>query len=54
MKVRTKMRPWEELDVDEAEYTDLKRQGLLLEESPEADSEVKKAQAPARVQKKED
>ncbi|MBA5222220.1 hypothetical protein [Streptomyces griseoaurantiacus] len=32
MKVRTKMRPWEELDVDEAEYTDLKRQGLLLDE----------------------
>ncbi len=30
MKVRTVMRPDVELDVEEAEYTDLKRQGLLL------------------------
>lgn len=37
MKVRTTMRPHEEIDVDEAEYTDLKRQGLLLPEPPKTE-----------------
>ncbi|GGW15748.1 hypothetical protein GCM10018980_51880 [Streptomyces capoamus] len=31
-KIRTTMRPDLELDVDDAEYLDLQRQGLLLEE----------------------
>jgi hypothetical protein len=34
MKVRTTMRPDVELDVDAAEYTDLSRQGLLVDASP--------------------
>ncbi len=31
-KVRTTIRPDEELDVDDAEYLDLSRAGLLLDE----------------------
>ncbi|WP_159031100.1 hypothetical protein [Streptomyces acidiscabies] len=44
MKVRTTMRPQEEIDVDEGEYLDLKRQGLLLAEPqmPEPPKAVKK------------
>lgn len=34
MKVRTTQRPDVELDVDAAEYTDLSRQGLLVDTSP--------------------
>jgi hypothetical protein len=34
MKVRTTMLPDVELDVDAAEYTDLSRQGLLMDSSP--------------------
>lgn len=34
MKIRTTMRPDVELDVDSAEYTDLSRQGLLVDTSP--------------------
>lgn len=34
MKVRTTQRPDVELDVDSAEYTDLSRQGLLVDTSP--------------------
>ena len=30
-KVRTKMRPHEEIEVSDQEYTDLQRQGLLEE-----------------------
>ncbi|MCX4504562.1 hypothetical protein [Streptomyces anulatus] len=30
MKVRTTLRPHEEIEVDEAEYTDLLRHGLLI------------------------
>lgn len=30
-KVRTKMRPHEELEVSDQEYTDLQRQGMLVE-----------------------
>ncbi|MFC5947076.1 hypothetical protein ACFQH9_02135 [Pseudonocardia lutea] len=47
-KVRTKMRPSETLEVTEAEYTDLKRQGLLLPEKKH-DAEQK----PANSNKKE-
>lgn len=32
-KVRTTMQPWKELEVDDAEYLDLSRQGLLVEDS---------------------
>lgn len=31
--VRTKMQPWKELQVDQAEYDDLKAQGLLEEQT---------------------
>jgi len=31
MKIRTTMQPWLELEVSEAEYLDLQRQGLLLQ-----------------------
>lgn len=33
MRVSTTMRPHEEIDVDEAEYLDLQRQGLLVEDT---------------------
>ncbi|MGC5565341.1 hypothetical protein ACPYPG_21235 [Streptomyces sp. FR-108] len=44
MKVRTTLRPHEEIDVDEGEYLDLKRQGLLLPEltTPEPPKNAKK------------
>lgn len=32
-KVRTTMRPHEEIEVSDEEYTDLRRQGLLHEET---------------------
>jgi hypothetical protein len=34
--VRTKKRPHEELEVSDREYTDLKRQGLLVEDEAPA------------------
>ncbi|MEV0220895.1 hypothetical protein [Streptomyces sp. NPDC050704] len=34
--VRTTMQPHVELEVGDAEYTDLKRQGLLVEDAPAA------------------
>lgn len=34
MKVRTTQRPDVELDVDVAEYTDLSRLGILVDDSP--------------------
>lgn len=34
MKIRTTMLPDVELDVDAAEFTDLSRQGLLVDDSP--------------------
>lgn len=45
MKVRTKLWPDRELEVGDAEFLDLKRQGLLLEEEP-------KPEAPAVVVRK--
>lgn len=42
MKVRTTIEPGRELDVDEGEYLDLKRQGLLLPNP--ADEQVRIAQ----------
>lgn len=34
-KVRTTMRPDQEIEVDDAEYLDLQQQGLLVEETAE-------------------
>jgi hypothetical protein len=34
MKIRTTQRPDVELDVEPSEYTDLSRQGLLVDTSP--------------------
>ena len=49
--VRTTKCPWQEIEVDDAEYTDLKRQGLLVEET--ADEDVPPATAaPANPAKK--
>jgi hypothetical protein len=33
-KIRTTMRPWETKEVSDQDYTDLKRQGLLVDEGP--------------------
>ncbi|MFB7111727.1 hypothetical protein [Streptomyces sp. NPDC056291] len=49
MKVRTTMRPHEEIDVTDAEYLDLKRQGLLLPELPN----IEPAKSYVRAPKKE-
>jgi hypothetical protein len=35
-KIRTTMRPHEQLEVSDQEYTDLQRQGLLVDEGPPA------------------
>lgn len=47
--VRTTMRPHEQVQVTDAEYTDLKRQGLVLEEldQPATPAPVLPAAAPA-------
>ena len=42
-KVRTTIRPEEELIVGDAEYTDLRLQGLLVETSATTDEGVRKA-----------
>lgn len=56
MKVRTTIAPHEVLDVDEAEYLDLSRQGLLLPDP--ADEQRATAQTavdkPVTSKKKED
>lgn len=51
-KIRMTMRPWLEIEVDDAEYLDLKRQGLLVEtpDTPALDpgpAVTKKAAPPA-------
>lgn len=33
-KVRTTMQPWREIEVSDAEYADLSRQGVLVEDEP--------------------
>ena len=48
--VRTTMRPDQEIEVGDAEYTDLHRQGLLIEDPvppPATTQAVKKAAPPA-------
>jgi hypothetical protein len=46
--VRITKRPWEEVEVDDADYTDLKRQGLLVETTnePAPPPAAKKTPAP--------
>jgi len=52
LKVRTSIEPSRVLDVDEGEYLDLKRQGLLL---PDPAEEQRAAEKPAaKTTKKED
>lgn len=53
-KVRTTMRPHEEIDVSEEELTDLRRDGLLLddEDQPSTEETRPKAGAPAARQPK--
>lgn len=57
--VRTTMQPHVVLDVSDAEYTDLKRQGVLLEDQPAADPErihapaAAPAKTPAAAKSKE-
>jgi hypothetical protein len=36
MKVRAKIRPWEEIEVSPTEAEDLRRQGSLVEDAPPA------------------
>jgi hypothetical protein len=50
-RVRTTKRPWEEIEVDDAGYLDLKRQGLLVEETA-AESVPPATAAPATPAKK--
>jgi hypothetical protein len=50
-RVRTTRRPWEEIEVDDAQYLDLKRQGLLAEETA-AESVPPATAAPATPAKK--
>ncbi len=50
MKVRTTMQPDVEIEVDDAEYLDMQRQGLLLDE-PKAEPKPVKAAAPETKEK---
>lgn len=34
VRIRTTMRPWEDLEVSETEAADLRRQGLLADDQP--------------------
>jgi hypothetical protein len=52
--VRTTMRPDEEIEVGDAEYLDLKRQGLLVDDDtplPAASAPVDRKSAPAATSK---
>jgi hypothetical protein len=51
--VRTTMQPDVELDVSDAEYTDLKRQGLLVEDQPAAVPAAAPAKTHATAKSKE-
>lgn len=45
--VKTKFRPWLELEVDDAEYADLKAMGALAEDAPQAAPAAKPSPTPA-------
>lgn len=51
--VRTTMQPHLEVEVSDTEYTDLKRQGLLLEDQPAAAPAAAPAKTPAAAKSKE-
>lgn len=51
--VRTTIQPHVELEVSDTEYTDLQRQGLLLEDAPAAAPAAAPAKTPAAVKSKE-
>ncbi|MCX5335467.1 hypothetical protein [Streptomyces sp. NBC_00140] len=51
--VRTTMQPHLEVDVSDTEYTDLQRQGLLLEDQPAAAPAAAPAKTPAAAKSKE-
>lgn len=42
-KIRTRMQPEVELDVDDAEYNDLRRQGLILDTKATTDEGARRA-----------
>lgn len=42
-RVKTTFRPDEEIEVDDAEYVDLKAQGLLVEETSKPSGKAKQA-----------
>jgi hypothetical protein len=51
--VRTTMQPHVELEVSDAEYTDLKRQGVLVGDEPAATPAAAPAKTPAAAKSKE-
>jgi hypothetical protein len=51
--VRTTIQPHIELDVSDAEYTDLKRQGILLDEPAAPAPAAAPAKTPAAAKSKE-
>ncbi len=42
-KVRTTMRPWEEVEVSDESYTDLQRQGLLVQDEETSSNRTRSA-----------
>ncbi|WP_167459219.1 MULTISPECIES: hypothetical protein [Streptomyces] len=51
--VRTTIQPHLEVEVSDAEYTDLKRQGLLIEDAPAAAPAAAPAKTTAAAKSKE-
>lgn len=51
--VRTTIQPHVELEVSDTEYTDLKRQGLLIEDAPAAAPAAAPAKTTAAAKSKE-
>lgn len=54
MKVRIRKFPHQVIDVGPAEYVDLKRQGLLVEDEPAAPAQHQPRRAPAPAADKEE
>lgn len=46
MRVRTTLRPDQEVEVDDAEYLDLQRMGLLVEDAPTDTAQVEQPAVP--------
>lgn len=51
-KVRLTMWPDSEVEIDDSEYTDLERDGLIVKESTDSDTKPAKAQTAASEEKK--